>query len=77
MKVKVIKFIVTPIYIVIDEESLTTAEGEGPAFSFYPGSPFNINETVKQAETLIAKRLGVSEQMGLLNAVDTSELRTQ
>lgn len=78
MKVKVIKFIVTPIYAIIDNEELViTAEGEGPAFLFYPGNPFNINEVVKQTEQHITKRLGIAEQLSLFDATNTSELRTQ
>ena len=77
MKIKVTKFIVAPIYVVIDETGLVVGEGRGPDFNFYPGSPFDIQQTVNDAEALVAKKLGYAEQLSLFDAVKDTELTTQ
>jgi len=77
MKIKVTKFIVAPIYIVIDDEGLVVNEGEGPQFNFYPGAPFDIQQTISDAERLIGKKLGYAEQLSLLDAIKDTELTTQ
>jgi hypothetical protein len=75
MKIKVVKFIVTPIYVVMDEEGLVQAEGEGMPFPFYPGSPFNIQKTIEDAEMIIMKHLEKNQQQTLFESA--TELTTQ
>lgn len=51
--IKVVSFIVTPIFIVINEETdLVTGEGQAPSITMYPDKPFNIPATIKDIESM-------------------------
>lgn len=51
LKTKVVAFKVTPVYLLFDDNNECVGEGTTPQFMVYPGSGFNIDETIKDIET--------------------------
>lgn len=51
--IKVVSFIVTPIFVVINEDNnLVCGEGQASSITMYPDKPFNIPDTVRDIESL-------------------------